>query len=292
MRKYRIKARNVANVTSTGSCTVIVELPIGPRYHHLIVQGSYGSGTNTIAGVATWFNDIRVKLNGRTQRQMTGTQLRALNMLNGAAYDAVSGEAPNTAPGASIPIFFAEPWRKDARDQDALAWPTQWKGGNFQSFQVEIDLGSATSAAALQVWAVVDDFVPEQSPQICKWLRQNFAASGSSFDITTFDRRDFLNQISLWAPTISSSGVLDILTLRLDGQILHELSMTANNALLTQYGMTPATGRYDIVLDHDDLLGSAVNLNGSRDIALTVTCNTGTMSSTAIAIVQRIGPPE
>jgi len=285
MVKYRIQARNVGNVAA--SKTALITLPVGPRYHQLILLHGYSGGTNTVAAAAANILDIRVKVNGRIQRQVSGTQLRDMNLLNGAAYDCTG--LPNTSPGVSFPIFLAEPWRKDARDQDAMAWPTD----GWDTFQVEVDLGAAATPT-LEAWAVVDDFVPPKDAEraICKWLRQSWPAAGTQVDISTLDRRDWLTQISLYPAGVAASKV----TMRLNGLILHELTKPANDALLLTNGMLPnATGRtaniYDLVADHDDLLGSAVNLNGSRDLTLTVE-SASAMSGTLTAIIQRIGPPE
>ena len=287
MLKQRVSLKNVSSVAA--STTVVIECPVGPRYHYIQLQHGYAGGTNTIAAAAINISEIRVKVNGRVQRTMSGTQLRALNILNGSVYDAVASEVPNTAPGVSFHIHFAEPWRKDARDQDALAWPTN----KFDSMQIEVDLSTGTTPT-LVVWAVVDQFQPDNVPQICKWIQQSFSASGTSFDISTLDRRDWYTQISLFDPTIANSGYQDLITVRKDGAILHELKALANRGLLQNYGMTPVATRYDIVFDHDDLLGSAVNMNGSGDLNINVATSAAnaTMTGTLVAIIQRIGPPE
>ena len=285
MVKRRIQLRNVANVAA--SKTTLIDLPCGPRYHAIFLEHGYSSGTNTAVAAATNISEIRIKINGRVQRTMSGTQLRDMNLLNGTAYDCQG--VPNTAPGTSFPIFFAEPWRKSPADQDALAWPS----AGFSSFQIEVDLGAAASPTVVAS-AAVDDMQVNKLTGIVKWLRQSFAASGTSFDISTIDRRDWLQQISLYAAAEAATKV----TLRKDGLILHELTKSSNFALITNYGMSPtATGRtatiYDLVLDHDDLLGSAVQMDAARDIVLTVESATGSpMSGTLTAIVQRFGPPE
>ena len=283
MVKRRIPLRNVQNVAA--SKTALIECPVGPRYHQIILQHGYTAGTNTIAAAATNISEIRVKVNGRVQRTSSGTQLRALNIANGSVYDAVSTEAPNTAPGVSFPLFFAEPWRKDVVDADGLAWQTS----KWASFQIEVDLSTA-STPTLLAWAVVDDFVSPGNAvtPIVKWIRQSIGASGTSQDITTLDRRDFLQQVSIY--DASGGGATSRVTLRKDGEILHDLTTSANAALLQQNGMTPASGRYDLVLDHDDLLSSAVDLNGARDLSITV--ESTSMSGSLVLIVQRLGPPE
>ena len=282
MVKRRIQLRNVANVAATK--TVLIDLPCGPRYHAVFLEHGYTAGTNTIAGACTNILEIRVKINGRVQRTVSGTQLRDMNIFNGSVYD--GNGLPNTAPGVCLPIFFAEPWRKSPADQDALAWPS----AGFSSFQIEVDLGGA-GTPTLVASAAVDDMQVNKLTGIVKWLRQSFAASGQSFDISTIDRRDWLQQVSLYAAAVAATKV----TLRKDGLILHELTASSNFGLNSNYGMTPTGNRtanmYDVVLDHDDLLGSAVQMDAARDIVLTVESGSA-MSGTLTAIVQRFGPPE
>jgi hypothetical protein len=288
MVKYRIKARNVQNVAA--SSTALIELPVGPRYHYLVLEHGFASGTNTIVGAEANITDIKVKVNGRVQRQFNASELRDLNILNGTAYDCQG--LPNTAPGVSFPIFFAEPWRKSPGDQDALAWPT----AGWQSLQVEVTLGAA-STPTLQVHGVVDDYTPADPTKtaISKVIKQSFAAAGTVFDISSIDPRDWLQQISLYQASGGSVNI-DRVDLRVNGRMVHELEDSANTALLLNHGMTPAasgrtSGVYDVVLDHDDLLGSAVNLNGVRDVTLTVT-GASSQSGSMVALVQRLGPIE
>jgi len=289
MVKSKIQLRNIQNVAA--SKTALIDCPIGPRYHYVVLEETYGGGTNSLAGAFANVLEIRVKVNGRVQRTMSGAQLRDINILNGTAYDGV-GATPNTTPTA-IPIYFAEPWRKDAKDQDALAWATN----KWSSFQIEVDLGAGTTPT-LVASAIVDNFQPATPGGIVKVIRQSFPAVGISFDIASLDRRDWMQQVSLYASSGAATTNVKKVTVRLNSQILHELRYTANKALLQNFGMTPAaSGRdayvYDVVFDHDDLLGSSVNLEGSRDLTLTIETDAGeTMSGSMVAILQRLGPPE
>ena len=297
MVKYALKLRDVSAVAASN--TVIIDLPIGPRYHYINLQHGYSAGTNTIAAAYTNISNIRVKVNNKVQRNYAadsarsgGVILRDQNLLNGTGYDtpvATTPEVPNTAPGVTIPIYFAEPWRKNPRDQDALAWST----AGWKSFQLEIDLAAAATPT-LVASAVVDDLVVE-NPQILKVFRQGITAAGTSFDTGIVDRRDFLEQISLY-PDTGASQPATIVTLRKNGDILRELSRAANRALNLNSGMVPeATGRtaaiYDIVLDHDDLLGSSVPLEDVRTMTLTIE-SASAMSGTISGIISRFGRPE
>lgn len=281
--KRRIKVRSVSNVAA--SKTALIDVPVGPRYHTIILQHGYASGTNTVAAAMTNISEVRAIVNDRVQRVFSGTQLRDLNILNGTGFDCQG--VPNTSPGVSLPIFFAEPWRKDSNSQDALAWST----AGFKSFRLEVDLGAA-STPTLVASAVVDDFVPNVAPLYTTIRRQQVAAAGVAFDITTIDKSGLLQQVSLY-PDSGGSNAATIVTARRDGQIVHELSFSANATLLINNGMTPsASGRtanlYDLVFDHDDLLNSSLNLNGAREFTLTVEA-AGAMSGSVTALVQRFG---
>lgn len=290
--KQRIELKNIQAVAASG--TALIDIPCGPRYHTIILQHSYASGNNTVVAAMTNLANIKIRVNGRTQREYSGTQLRDLNLLmsgevgtaGSVAYDATG--LPNAL--TSVPIFFAEPWRKSPIDQDALAWATN----GWQSFQIEVTLGSA-STPTLKAFAVVDEFQPEKAGGIVKVIRQAFNAGSTSFDIATLDRRDWYQQISIY-PDSGGSNAPTKATLKVNGVILHELSASANLALLQGHGMSPgATGRtaniYDLVLDHDDLLGSAVPANGARDMLLTIEAASA-MSGTSTLLIQRLGPPE
>lgn len=286
--KYPIKLRNVSNVAA--SKTAIIDVPVGPRYHTIILEHGYASGTNTVAAAMANITEIRVLVNDRVQRVFSGVQLRDLNILNGVAFDCQG--VPNTAPGVSLPIFFAEPWRKDSASQDALAWVTR----DFKSFRIEVDLAAA-STPTLVASAVIDQFQPAAgvTPLYVTMRRQQVAAAGTSFDITTIDKKNLLQQISLY-PDSGGSNAATIVTVRRDGQIVRELTKSANFAMLTNNDMTPtASGRtsnlFDLVFDHDDLLNSSLLLNGAKEFTLTVEAASA-MSGTVTFIVQRYGPLE
>lgn len=288
MIKYRLQLRSVQNTAA--SKTALIDIPCGQRYHYIVLEHGFSAGTNTIAGAATNISEIRVYSNSRIQRVVSGTQLRDMNLLNGTAYDCTG--LPNTAPGVSFPIFLGEPWRETPADQDALAWSTF----GWLSFQIQVDLGAA-STPTLSAYAVLDDFVPAQgtNPAIVKWLRPQLVPGGTQYDYNALDRRDYLQQISIY-PDSGGSQSPTLVTFKRNGVILHELSAAANTALLTNNFMTPAasgrtSGIYDLVFDHDGLLSSSVPMDGARDSLLEINAGSA-MSGTQTIIVQRLGPPE
>jgi len=302
--KRRIKARSVSNVAA--SKTALIDLPVGPRYHYLNISHGH-AGTDTIAGATANITEIRVIVNDRVQRVFSGVQLRDLNILNGATFDCQG--KPSLAPGVSFPIFFAEPWRKDSRSQDALAWVSS----GFKSFRIEVDIGAA-STPTLTASAVVDDFQPSVEPLFVTMRRQQVASAGTSFDITTIDKKGLLQQVTIYPDSTNAVG-FSVITARVDGRIIHELTAADNFALLMNNEMTPrlaaytndaavaasarganatptSTGKiYDVVFDHDDLLNSSLNLQGAKELTLTLEAASA-MAGSVTFIIQRYGPLE
>ena len=285
--KYRLQLRIVKNVGASKTATI--ELPVGPRYHYIQAQHGYSAGTNTIAGATANILDSRMKVNDRVQRYATGAQLRDLNILNGTAYDCTG--VPNTSPGVTVPFFLAEPWRTDEIDQDALAWRTS----GWQNFYMEIDLGTATSPT-LTAYAVIDNLQAPLSKYvgIVKWTRQNIVAAGTKFDeVLNVPAADWL-QVASFYPDSGGSNAATQVDLHRDKELIHELTSAVNTGLLTNFSMTPAaSGRtsnlYDMVLDHDGLLASAIQF-GTLDAIATVYAG-GAMSGTIICMLQHIGNP-
>lgn len=286
MVKSRLQIRNVQNVAA--SKTALIDLPIGPRYHTIFLAHGYSAGTNTIAAAATNISEVRVKVNGRIQRRVSGTQLRDWNLLNGTAYDCTG--LPNTSPGVTFPIYFAEPWRSDAADRDSLAWATSL----WSSFQLEVDLGAA-STPTLVAYAVVDALPGAAGAGIMKIIPFQVPAAGTSFDISQIDRRDWLESLQIYQDSGSSQQTSEV-DIRLNSNIVDEFITPVRTALLQNNGMTPAaSGRSsnitDVVMDHDDHLGSLLNLNGTRDLTVTLKA-ANAMSGTVTMLITRLGPPE
>lgn len=306
MVKSKIQLRNVVNVAANK--TVLIDCPIGPRYHYIQLQHGYASGTNSIAGAQANILAIRIKVNGNIQRifgsgvstgsNQGGVELRdwiTLNQEQGSTLYDMTG-VPNTAPGVTIPIYFAEPWRDTPMDREALAWPSS----GWASFQIEVDLGAA-STPTLTAFAYIDASpAPAGGPIIGKVYRQQFAIAGTQMDVSQITRRDYLTQVSLYPDSGSTQQTTEV-DLRFNSQMIDELTTPVRIAALTNRGMSPAaTGRSssmtDIVMEHDEsltnnLLAGALNLNGASDLTMTIKAASA-MSGTIVALVEKIGPPD
>lgn len=281
--KRKIKLNGISAVPAAAAAgTAIIEVPLSfSRIHELHIQYGHTSGTNTIAAALAFIEEVRIMVNGSPWRTFSGLQLRDQNLLNGSTYDCTG--LPNTTVGVNLPIFFAEPWRKDIEDQDGLAWIIK----PFESFRVEVQLAANANAPTLNAFAVVDDVnLNISEPQYMKWQRQTFNGGSTEVDFTTIDRRGFIHQVSLYP----SAALTDVIVKK-DGIIISEQKRTQKDALLATHGMlgVGTTGRianvWDEVFDHDDLTRSALDMRGSRELVITAKSSSSLGSTTAI--VQR-----
>lgn len=287
MVKKQIVLRNIQ--PPAASATTVVDLPLGYRYHSILIQHGYAGGTNTVAAAMSNLSQIRLVANGgQVIRRVSGTEMRDLNLLNGTQYDAQG--VPNTSPGVGITMHFAEPWRSSAADRDALALATTWKGGALSGLQLQIDLGAATTPT-INCYAIVDNFVPELQPAMVKWIRQDITASGTSMD-AKLDPLGFLQALHLYPHDGGTPAKASKVTLRQGEDILSELTSSASFALLSALGLFPtATGRSsnitDVVFDNDDLLRSSVPLAGGPTPTLTIE-HSAAASGTIRAVIERL----
>ena len=281
--KRKIRLNGISAVPAAAAAgTAIIEVPLSfARAHEIHLQYGHASGTNTIAAALAFIEEIRVMVNGSAIRTMSGVQLRDQNLLNGSTYDCTG--LPTTTLGVNLPIYLAEPWRKDITDQDGLAWSTK----PMDSFRIEVQLAANAIAPTLNAFAIVDDVqLNIDRPQYMKWIRQTFNGGSTEVDFTTIDRRGFIHQVTLY-PTAALTEV----NVKKDGIIISELKRTQNDAVLLTHGMLTVgtTGRisnvWDVVFDHDDLSGSALPMAGSRELVITAKSASSLGSTTAI--VQR-----
>lgn len=289
-QKRKIRLNNISAIPGTATPGVaLIDIPLSfGRCHEIHLGVGYAGAANTVAFALAIIEEIRVIVNGTVLRTMSGAQLRDQNVQNGSAYDMAG--LPNTTVGVDMPIFFAEPWRKDVRDQDALAWSSK----PMNSFKIEVQFtanaGATLNSNTLQAYAVVDDVIldkPANEILFCKWIRQTFNGGSTEVDVTNIDRRGFIQQVTLYP-----SAALTEVIVKKDALIISELKRTQNDSLMLHHGMLTvgATGRvgnvWDVVFDHDDLLGSSLDMTGSRDFILTL--KSGSTLGSTTGIVQRL----
>ncbi len=292
--------------------TIVIDLPVGPRYHAIWCSANPGAaklGTDL-------FGEMRLKVNGKTQRTMFADELNKLNILNGVLY--ASRGIATAATEFHIPIWLAEPWRNNPASADGMAWGT----GDVGTFQLEVDIKAYAGAAAgltlPNFKAIIDNslinvngvFRPTPLGVITKWLvfQLPIAQLSSYHDFTGLPKREFYQSIHL----IDSN--IDEFEVKVDNTIIRQDTVTGNNAKLYHREMipnptataTPATvaadmptrGIVDIVFDEDDRLDSALPMEDGRgnkvqDFNLRIKSGAGGAAPRNIkTIIQLAGPAE
>jgi hypothetical protein len=306
------------NAVVTGQ-TSVIDLDLGKRYAAVWLEvgdsGAILSGASLIANIAKLVTQIRVKINGRVQRTMTGQELHLLYSLVGAQYGAKSYGTDSAATNyyrVFLPIWFSEPWRNNNHEVDLTAV----NAVGIDSFQIEVDIASGLTTPVLTGWYEYSEPTGGMGAMV-KWIRQSLGASGTVQDFNQLTKQDFVQSISLFPPT---SGFVNKVRLTANNNVIHDLLNTnENQALLLARGLVPETGtaaantlsggaapfvannpRFDLVFDYDDPINNALLAQGLNEFTVHVEYGSysggnivaASTSGTMVAILQRTGPPE
>lgn len=114
--------------------TATLEVPASGTYYDVTLQYTESGSLTNEADTEGGIDEIRVKINGEVQRRYSAAELIDLNRYYGIAFQA-----------GFLPIFFAEPWMRNAISEDALAWGMN----DVSSFQIEVDIASGATSPAL-----------------------------------------------------------------------------------------------------------------------------------------------
>jgi hypothetical protein len=158
------------------SATATINLPVGPRRYHALFLGYKTAtvGGATEAKMASEMKEIRMNLDGVTQRRFSPQQLFDLNRQKGKV---VTASASTAIPGY-MSIYLTEPQRRTITQREATAWGMKGIG----SFQIEIDLDSTASSPVINGFALIDD-IDEVPGLIVKWKRETLQVSATG-DLT------------------------------------------------------------------------------------------------------------
>lgn len=155
--------------------TATLNLPPDGIYHKLMLHYAESGTAANSATVIAALDELRLIVNGKVQRRMTGEDLLAINAYHGKGYTA-----------GQLPIFFSEPWRRTVQGEDALAWGM----GDVETFQLEVDIASGRTGPTLAATSVKDIAVANMGP-IVKWRKYTVPVSAvGTVNIDDFDRRD------------------------------------------------------------------------------------------------------
>lgn len=287
----RIKQLPTAPAVTKGQ-TSLLDMSLGERVHVIWLRfsddGTASAGGNTgIAAVSRMCKEIRVKLSSTVVRTFTPDQLNQLNARNGARYACQTGGTAGTATYyVIVPIYLAEPWRNENKQQSMPAWNIVGVG-NFQ-IEVQFSNDANSNAPALSGHYEYDSPIAAAIGSITKWISQSFAVAGLTTDVGPIDRKGFIQSINIFKDSVN--GLVNQVRFVANGQQLREdVTDIQNFVTLNARSMTPdLTSRYDLEFDYDDPIQNALIADGLSSMTLKVTRSVATAANLPI-IIQRVG---
>lgn len=284
----KVTGWSVPSGSANTAHTVVCEVQPGERIHKILITGNAG----TAKKMTDLLGDIRVIVNDEVVRLHSAAELNALNALYGPQFAAVNG---NLAAGTfQLPIYLAEPWRKNDLVGEKLAWNTR----NVRTMRVECDTkaDTFTAAVALSFLAEVDRAPLDQdAPGLMGLIKKvdrttiNLAAGWN--DCMSFPRRGVYQEINIGTAAdvtnaeikIGSEVVVGPATLaQLRAQAVQAdcepIYRAATSPATTTIGGTDhATTRSmtDIIFDVNDRLDSGLIPDPSKDFNVRLQCTSG-----------------
>jgi hypothetical protein len=220
-----IKTQNFNGVGAGQTATLT--LPAQGIYRKLVLIYTESGTPVTEANMKAAITEIRLKVNGKIQQRYSATQLIALNALYGKGYTA-----------GRLPIFFAQPHRRQALGEDIFRWGMK----DVQSFQVEVEIASGRTApalTALSYWQQGD----EPMGTILKIRRFNLPVSAAGENTWNPPILDAYAAIHAVSSNISSVRVL------VDNAERRNADVTDLHDLLDDQNLTAQSGWTHIVFD-------------------------------------------
>lgn len=235
----RITKMNSFNGVANGS-TATLDCPVDRRYHQLVLEYKHGGVLADKATVLAHIKAIRIRLNGILQREYRGMSvlLDAINGCNGVPFMA-----------GMIPIFFSEPWRRNAQSEDELAWALE---GNASTFQIEVDIDDAATTPELKAFAVTDNARRANGSMIpltgiVKLLPTVVSVSGAGkVAITTLPKTNTYMRLHCEEGAANDITEVDI---SIDQLAVYQQTRERNAWWLDQQGMVPQTGFFHVAFD-------------------------------------------
>lgn len=220
---------NLPSFNAVGAAqTATVNLPVNRRYHAIFIEYKGTANQTTIEADIT---EVRILVDGNVQRRFSASDLNSVNAFNGYAFKA-----------GLLPIFFSEPWRRDAFGEDMLSWGMYGSG----TFQIEIDIHADATAPALGGFYVFDN-VPQSLSNIMKWRKQTLGVTSTGQrSMNTLPKKDVYHRIHCFET--AADDIADV-SIEIDGLNVYDMEDSQNDALLEVRDFVPQSDVYHIVFD-------------------------------------------
>lgn len=225
-RRLRLPSFNAVGAGQTAT----LNLPTGVRYHNIKM---FYKDNATKASIIAAINEVRIKIDGKVQRTFKPDELYKVYAANGVNFIA-----------GLLPIYFSEPWRRNATSEDILAWGTVGVG----TFQIEVDIKSTATAPKLHAFAVVDN-VQAQLVDIIKWRRQNIPNNETGLlTLNTLSKKpnEVYQRMHCFETAANDINSVDI---KLDAFQAFDNDGVTNKANMADQGMVAQDGVFHIIFD-------------------------------------------
>ena len=253
------------------SQTATLDLPVDRRYHSLYITYTSTDGAANQAVTEADITQVRILIDGKVQRTFSSRELFDISTLNGIAFS-----------NGILPIYFSEPWRRSALDEEALSWAM----ANISTFQIEVDLGAGANGPTLNAIITTD---ANQGPleRIVKWHRRTIAAAGAG--VVTYS--DFPKRDTYLRMHFSENAAADItdVDISVDNFTVLDVTDAENQLGLADQGFAQVADCFDVIFDHTQRIADGLpmmKLNGRRvsdfrvDVNHTQTDNINVVSET------------
>ena len=240
--------------------TTVFRLPIGRRYHSLVLDG-----TGTAFAVAD-LSEIRILVNNKIIQRFSGTDRNAMNKFDGREDAAISDAAFSLV----IPFDRYGLLTKAAEEETALNTGSvdPQTGRSITSLSVEVDIASSgpSGTLALNMNATTSEALPGGAgsvPYIAKAV--NDYASAAEYEQSDIPRGGISTQFIDKVFYKPSTSTLDTIKVKANGYVLFERTAALNERIQRDGIRVPQNGWYVIDRTEHGYGGDPFDVRGLDD---------------------------
>lgn len=274
MSKYLQQCNPFSNVVATGTATV--SLLTGPTYKRIVL--ALGGTAFTKAMMA----DIKVKIQGKTIFQATGSDLDKINKYKGI-YD----------NAGFLTLDFSEIRARTINGEMLGALDTS----RISSFTLEIKIAGAT-APTLEAWAELDDPQAGSADHGVEYITAKLiqypvsSAASGLFVLDSLPKGDtgtLIKRIHILGP--GGANIVDKSTLKVNGLVVHETPDALNRFRQQEYKRVPQADLHtvDFVLDGNQSNMLDTRGNAVRNLQLLLNLNAAGQMYVYVEAIDAIG---
>jgi hypothetical protein len=264
--------------------TATLNLAVGDLVYHglRLIYDTSTTGGPTQANMEAEINEIRIKVDGKTQRVFSAAELFLLYQQYGMSVD-----------DGQIPIWFSEFWRRTVQGEDGLAWGT----ADVATLQVEVDIDSGASSPTLSARALVEENSRPIGP-IVKWKKfSNFnPGSTGTFNVVDLPKSDDYFAFHVLETTDEDIGKAVV---KIDQEDVFDAGRATAETLYKDVGLTPQATLFSIFPLPWERVGDTFRMrkprgngNGTRQVADLRLDLTVDNAQTFDILTETVGPPD